>query len=79
MTSVQIKKKARRLILSIMSEEKQRNSLAELIALQATPLIDWTAEMVVTFQLHKEVWAMIDSIRKVSNQLEAGEDVQWPI
>jgi hypothetical protein len=66
-----------------MSEDKQRNSLAELIALSVTPQIEWTAEMVTLFTNHKAAWNLIDAIRATSNEAEAAgtaaEDVAWPI
>jgi hypothetical protein len=78
-----IKATAKQKILSVMSEDKQRNSLAELIALSVTPQIEWTAEMVTLFTTHKAAWNMIDAIRATSNEAEAAgtaaEDVAWPI
>lgn len=73
-----IKAEARMKILSVMGEDAQRNSLAELVALSVTPQIEWTADNLALFRAHKTAWAMIDEIRKVSNQMEAGEDVSWP-
>jgi len=78
-----IKLIAKEKIISVMSEEKQRNSLAELIALQATPLSDWTPEMKELFEVHKYNWKTIDEIRATSNDAEATglevEMVVWPI
>jgi hypothetical protein len=78
-----IKATAKQKILSVMSEDKQRNSLAELIALSVTPQIEWTADMVTLFTTHNGAWNMIDAIRAASNTAElagtAAEDVVWPI
>ena len=74
-----IKSEAKVRILSVMGEEQQRNSLAELLVIQTVPLVDQTIEMVTLFNSYKDAWGLIDAIRKTSNLMEVGEDVQWPI
>jgi len=77
-----IKAEAKSLILDGMSEEEQRNSLAELIAVLYSAMVDPSIlqDPVVVEEANArvEAWKRVGAIRDVSNKKEKGEDVVWP-
>jgi len=78
----EIKAEAKSLILNGMSEEEQRNSLAELIAVLYTAMVDpsilQNPVVVEEANARVEAWKRVGAIREVSNKKEKGEDVSWP-
>jgi len=78
----EIKTEAKSLILNGMSEEEQRNSLAELIAVLYYGMLDPTVlqnpVVVEEANARVEAWKRVGAIREVSNKKEKGEDVSWP-
>jgi len=78
----EIKAEAKSLILNGMSEEEQRNSLAELIAVLYSAMVDPTIlqnpVVVEEANTRVEAWKRVGAIRDVSNKKEKGEDVVWP-